>query len=370
MSNFIETFLSGQRDRSGIPFGEGLERLTLHMNGVQKAKIYGVAGPQKSGKSTFADYAFVISPYLNSLLTGAKIRWIYYSFEIDRVSKEFDFATFFLNYDYNIETVKLPPGILRDGKDVIEISPSYLRGTLMDDNYKTIKIDDNIFEKLKEVYENRIVPLFGEYSAEGVQITPGLIKFIEYRLNPTGVYKNLKAIAEKEGKMFVNGNGDWTGYKPDDEDLLTIVVVDHMRKLKSERNWQMKQTIDKMSEYMVILRNLLGYTFVPILHTNRNLTSGEKIKLAGQDIYPTSDDLKDSGNLAEDCDYLLTVFNPNDDKYNIKEHFGFKIKDSKNNRLYPNMRTIHLVESRHCEFPQHFKVTMKGNIKRFKKFDV
>lgn len=367
MSNFITKFNDGQQDLTrGIPFGRGLEQISLIMNGIQDHKIYGVAGPQKSGKSTLTDYAFVLEPYLYSLDTGVKIQWVYYSFEIDRVSKEFDFATFFLHNDFGIEMIKLPPGVLRDGKDTIELSPQYLRGILMDDNFQPIKIDTYVYECLKQVYDNRIIPLFGEYSEEGIKISDGLIDFREGRENPTGVYKDMLKKAESEGTFIKDNNEKYISYTPG-ESITTIVVVDHIRKLKLERNFQIKQTIDKMSEYMVILRNLLGYVFVPILHTNRNLTSGEKIKFAGQDLYPTADDLKDSGNLGEDCDYLLTIFNPNDDKYNLKEHFGFKIKDSHNNRLYPNLRTIHLVESRHCEFPRHFKVNMKGNFKKFEK---
>ena len=60
--------------------------------------------------------------------------------------------------------------------------------------------------------------------------------------------------------------------------------------------------------------------------------------------------------------------NPNDDKYNITKHFNVDIRDSRNNILHPNFKTIHLVSSRHCEFPRHFSVNMKGNIKKFEKF--
>lgn len=73
-------------------------------------------------------------------------------------------------------------------------------------------------------------------------------------------------------------------------------------------------------------------------------------------------------NLAEDADYLFTMFNPNDGKYNLNTHFDLELKDSKNNPFFPNMRTLHLVESRHCLFPQHFRTEMLGNVKSFKEF--
>ena len=51
MSNFIEEFNKGQRgEAKGIPFGEGLESITIDTSGIHKARIYGVGGPEKSGK--------------------------------------------------------------------------------------------------------------------------------------------------------------------------------------------------------------------------------------------------------------------------------------------------------------------------------
>lgn len=370
MSNFIEEFKKGQRSSNkGIPFGRGLESITIDTNGIQRARIYGVAGPEKSGKSTFTDYAFVLEPYLHSLENNLQINWVYYSFEIDRVSKEFDFMAFFLHNDFNITDIPLEEGVTKDGENFIPLSSDYLRGYVLDDNNQTIKIHPRIKDYIIKTYEKRIVPLFGEYDAKGIQIKKGLINFKEGRENPTGIYKDLLAIAEEEGTLLKNGN-NYISYTPRNPEAYKIIVIDHIRKIKPERGWLLKQTIDKTSEYLVILRNLLKFTFVPILHTNRNMSSTDRLNFYKGDVYPNSNDLKDSGNLGEDCNYLFTTFNPNDDQYNIKEHFGFKIRDSKNNLLYPNLKTIHLVSSRHCEFPRHYKVNMLGNIKKFENFNI
>ena len=304
MSNFIEEFNKGQRgEAKGIPFGEGLESITIDTSGIHKARIYGVGGPEKSGKSTFTDYAFVIQPYLYCLEHGIPIDWEYYSFEIDRVSKEFDFLTYFLHKDYGVLNIKLPDGITYKGSNILQLNPEYLRGHLLDDKYNLIKIHNDLKPLVKECYEKRIIPLFGEYASNGVRIRKGAINFKEGRDNPTGIYKDLIAIANKEGVITKDNNDIYISYKPNDPKKMKIVVIDHIRKLKSERNWQMKQVIDKMSEYMVELRNLLGYTFVPILHTNRNLASTDKLSYFKNDIYPTSNDLKDSG-----LEILILIF--------------------------------------------------------------
>lgn len=70
-------------------------------------------------------------------------------------------------------------------------------------------------------------------------------------------------------------------------------------------------------------------------------------------------------NLAEDADYVFTLFNPNDQRYNLQKHFGTQIRDTNGNEIYPNLITAHLVESRHCVYPQHFALNMFGGIKNF-----
>lgn len=372
--NLIEEFKKGQSGgNKGLPMGDGLANVSKSINGVQRGRIYGVAAAPKAGKSTFVDYAFVIQPFLYAIEHNIPVEWIYFSFELDRISKEFDFATYFLYHDFGIETVQLEDGIFytSGGKrnSFISLSPDYLRGRLQDDNGNIIKVKDTIKDALKIVYDTRIIPMFGEYDSKGLQVKKGYIKFIEQKDNPTGIYKYLKKHAEKSGQFVSYQSGNVSrigGYVANNPEKYTIIVMDHLRKLLNERGWQMKQSVDKMVEYMVELRNWCGYTFVPIIHTNRGMTDVDRIRHAGEELYPSSDDIKDTGNLAEDADYVFTIFNPNDERYRLKKHFGLELKDTKGNPFYPDMRTIHLVESRHCIFPQHFRANMLGNLKSFR----
>ena len=367
--NFIEEYKKGQTGgNKGLPMGPGLMNVAKAVNGVQRGRIYGIAAPPKAGKSTFTDYAFVVQPFLYAVENNIAIEWIYFSFELDRVSKEFDFATYFLYHDHKVESIKLPEGIKKDGKTEVGLSPDYLRGRMQDDEGKTIKVDAAIFELIKKVYIERVIPLFGEYDSNGNQVSKGYITFIEEKDNPTGLYKYLKKHAEKDGKFITQKYGKTnriTGYKPNNPGKYTIIVTDHLRKLLPERGFQMKQTVDKYIEYSVELRNWCGYTFAHIIHLNRGMTETGRMKEFGDMLFPGSDDIKDPGNLAEDADFIFTIFNPNDQRYNLKKHFGTVIKDSRDNPIFPNLRTVHLVESRHCEFPQHFRTNMFGGLKNF-----
>lgn len=377
--NFIETFNEGQKGGSrGLYMGEGLKSVSQVINGVQKAKIYGVGAAPKAGKTTFADYGFVIEPYLDAVKCNIPFEVIYFSYEIDRVSKEFDFASHFISRDFGITEIELPEGTTKEGSSIIEMSSDYLMGRIQDDDNNIIKINSEVQKALKIVYETRIVPLFGEFAKDGTRIKKGIIDFNEDRENPTGIWKYLLNYAKENGtiktKTYTNKEGNKKqkviGYTPNDADKIVLVIIDHLRKVKEERGFTLKQTVDKTIAYSVELRNQFKFSFLHIIHLNRNMTDINRIRYSGDMLYPNSDDIKDSGNLPEECNYMFTMFNPNDERYNLNKHFGKNIKDGHGNELFPNMRTLHLVESRHCTYPQHFRLNMFGNIKNFEKLNI
>jgi len=380
MSNFIVEFKKGQVGKNkGLPMGKGLEAISKAIDGIQRGMMYVIASSPKVGKSTFVNYAFIISPYLYSLENpSVKIRWIYYSWEMDRVTMEFDYVCHFLYSDYGISRIDLPPGVTHERKPYIDISSSFIRGQKKDDNNNIILVPEFLYEKIKIIYNERIIPLFGEYSESGVLIKRGLIDFIDRADNPTGIYKNILNFADARGTFikeeYFSERTNKTesrivGYKPNNPDEYVIVILDTIRKVRRERNFSLKETVDKTIEYATELRNFLKYTFVPIVHLNREMADIERLKFMGDLIFPQPETIKETGNLSEEATHIFTMFNPNDERYNLTKHFGLVIKDSKRNELYPNLRTIHLVESRYVPYPQHFRVNMNGALKDFKKFE-
>lgn len=381
--NFKERF---ERGLQGLNFGlpTGLDAIDKVTGGIQKEAIYGIAAGPKVGKTTFVDYSFVIAPYLHYLEILKKgnpenleIEWIYFSFEINRIKKEFKYVAFFMKHDYNIDTFK--------HKDsVYDISPNYLEGKMKDNDGEIIRPSEEHQKIVYQIYEDRIIPLFGEYDNKGKQIKPGLIKFVEQRDNPTGLRNYIGRYTAKTGtwhwedyqEEVIVGNETKTvtkqkraGWTPNSPNKFVIIVTDHLRKLKEERGFTKKQLIDKYIEYQVEFRNWCRFTFVDIIHLNRNLSDTNRIKYQSEFLYPTGDDIKETGNLSEEADYIFTMMNPNDEKYNIKKHFGLEIKNSSNDELYPNYRSIHLVESRDTECPLHFRAKMRGHINSMEPFE-
>lgn len=375
--NFIDKVKDGQRGKN-VGLSTGLKALDKTIDGIQRKAIYGIAAAPKVGKTTLTDSCFVIEPFLYYLNymehhpdSPLRIHWIYYSFEIDRVKKEMKYAAHFMARDYGVYN------FMYNGR-LYQMSQRYLEGKLTDENDldeagnpKVIKLLPEHLQMLKEIYTRRIIPLFGEYDTHGTKIRDGYIDFIEERENPTGLRNYIFKYANENGKFVtqkyntLNEQGQTvtreriSGYNPNNSSLYTIIITDHVRKLKKERGFTMKENIDKWIEYQVELRNWCSFTFVDVVHLNRSLASIDRIKYLSEFLYPTGDDVKDTGNISEEADYLLTMFNPQDEKYGIKRHFKLDLEG------YPNYRSIHLVESRDTECPAHLQVNMFGNINTF-----
>ena len=380
--NFEHRFRLGLAGQNfGLP--TGMPKLDKMIGGVQKAAIIGVAAGPKVGKTTLVDYAFVLSPseyYLAQLEEGnplnLEVEWIYFSFEISRVKKEFKYVTYYMAKDYGITTF--------DWKDEVQdLTPNYLEGKLRDKHEELIIPSEEHQRIVLEIYRNKIIPLFGEYDEKNVRIKKGLIDFVDVRDNPTGlrnyigkysiengtwtksIYWEDSGLKGNDGKAIKNKKEKRESWTPHNPNKQTIIVTDHMRKVKDERGYQKKQLVDKWIEYQVEFRNWCGYTFIDIIHLNRGMGDVQRLKYNNEFIYPTGDDVKETGNLSEDADYLLTMMNPNDDKYGLTKHFGLQIKTTANDEIYPNYISVHLVESRDTECPVHLRTIMKGNINHF-----
>lgn len=367
--NFIEVFKEGKAGKNrGL--STGLPNLDRAIRGIQRKQSIGLAAAPKVGKTSLTDFAFLIGPYEDAKKRGIldNVNWIYFSYEVDRVSKEFKIAAYYMYKKFGVFSF--------DYKGVnYLLSAEYLMGKelhrLPNGDTELIPVSSEHEEMLKQVYYEEIVPLFGEYSPTGVRLKKGKIDFIENPENPTGLRNYLLHYSEQNGrylseKYFTKDDSGNTitktkrgAYIPNNPELTTIIIVDHIRKLKRERGYSLKETIDKWLEYHVELRNKCGYTFVNICHSNRNVSSIERLKYSKEWIYPTSDDIKDSGNLAEESTIMLTMFNPTDKKYGLDKHMGVEIAS------HPNYRSLHLTDNRNGECPLHMQLNMFGNINYF-----
>lgn len=349
--NFSTVFKQGLLGKNiGIPMG--IPSLDANMNGIQRKSIYVVGAPPKCGKTTLVDYCFLISPFLYKQQNpDLPLDIIYYSWEIDRVSKEFKMAAFFLEHDYGINSF-----IHED--NTYDIDATYLMGRKRDLNNVPITVNSDISNVLREVYEKRIIPMFGEYDDDGRKIQKGVVDLVTQKLTPSQVKSDIESYLKARGTI---NNGKWI---PNNPNQWTICIFDHLRKVLREKKMSLKEAVDALSNDQVEMRNNHGLTFVDIIHLNRSMSDTQRQKHLGDELYPTGDDIKDTGNLSEDANYILTMFNPMDEKYGLTSHFGKAL----NKTTHKNYRSLHLVESRDTECPMHFRLNMFGATNRFEQF--
>jgi len=170
--------------------------------------------------------------------------------------------------------------------------------------------------------------------------------------NPTGIYKECKKYALKNGKVIkrkeirvnIMGNEEYIDvfdhYEKDDPNEIVLTLVDTLNLLNSEKGYNKKQTIDKMSEYGIFIRDT--YLQSPLFIQQQN-TSNESIEnFKYSRIRPTTSGLGDSTNPARDANITLSIFSPF--KFGLKEYLGYSIDKFKD-----HFRTLEVLTNRDGE---------------------
>lgn len=173
------------------------------------------------------------------------------------------------------------------------------------------------------------------------------VEFSEER-NCTGIYHVLFNYAKGHGKSiyrslgYENKEGNeykkFNHYVPDDPKEYVIPIVDHVSLLSPERGFDLRESINKLSEYFVILRNRYGYSPVAVQQQSTETTSLEAFK--SRKIRPTMAGLGDSKYTAHDCDMMLGLCSPY--AYELPNYLGYDVS-----KFRDNIRFMEVVVNRH-----------------------
>lgn len=236
----------------GIPMG--FNRLNRYV-GIRKSMYYLIGGLTGSGKTSFIDDAFVLNPFdwyiENKDTTPIKLKVIYRSMERSRAYKLAKWVS---------RKIFLDTGT--------EIGVSKLLGWI-----------DILSEEELALYDS-----YKGYMDEMETI----IEIIDGAENPVGIAKDLKDYALKNGKI-VEVDEFKKEYLPDNENLITLVVLDHIGLLKTTKTLPNKKAaIDKMSDELRYARDFFGFSPVVVSQFNRSLSNPMRIK-AG-DVEPQLED--------------------------------------------------------------------------------
>jgi len=296
----VDKGLSGRNN--GIPMG--FNRLNSHI-GIRRGMYFLVGGNTGSGKTSFIDDAFVLNPfdwYISQKAPNVKLRVIYRSMERPKTYK---FAKWVARKIFIDHGIIIPVNKLLGWTD------------------KMNKDEHDLFL----MYEDYI----GNMSE--------VITIIDGPENPVGIAKELKAHALNNGSIEQLDEYNKI-YVPNDENEVTIVILDHIGLLKTTKDQTTKkEAIDKMSDELRYARDFYGYTPVVVSQFNRSISNPMRIK--NGDVEPQLEDFSESSSTQNDADVVLALFDPI--RYKVEDPSGYqleKLKDQFGAKYFRSLRLI------------------------------
>lgn len=295
--------LKGFRNSIPSPF----VRFRPDFLGIQKRKYYVVTSSTKGAKTQFSSYTFLYTPLFEAIENPDKrrIKIFYYSLEDTPEDIMLRFMSHLL---YRFDDIHISPEDLQSVRE----------GKLLD--LKILELlDSEKYRKYLDFFESHT-----EFSESS---------------NPTGVWKECIAYAEKHGKSIYRnvtikddfGNDKiikkFVKYIPDDQEEYVIIFIDHVSLITQERDLNLKQSIDKLSEYLKTLRNRYGY--IPVV-IQQQAFAGEGLDAIKENkLRPTIANLSDSKYPSRDANVVLGLFSPY--KFELRDYKGYDITKLKDN---------------------------------------
>jgi replicative DNA helicase len=324
---FKDVIKSIDRGKIGLNTGlyHGLDRLREFIPDIQQSTYYLVGGEPSTGKTAFADDFFMYKPFeflMEDVDSKIKVNWIYFSLEISKLRKITKgicrklFTDYGLSLDINY--------VLSKGKNRIS-----------DDIYERVIKTADYFDKLED-----------------------RLQVVDTPINPDGIYAYLHKYAEANGQFIKVGEHN-TVYVPKDENLYTIIIVDHIGLIKALQGLNKKQSIDRLSEYMIYYRNKCNFSSVLISQFNRALSSTDRFKL--EMVEPQISDFKETGNPVEDADITFGLFNPS--RYRLEQFRGYNI-----DKLKQYFRSLSILKNRDGEADKVLGMKFEGAVGHFSEY--
>lgn len=288
-----------ERIRAGIEgkyegLDNGLERINDYIFGVQKACYTLIGGLSGSAKTTLLDF-ILLNAINDAKAKSIPINITYYSWEVDEDSKKCNWLSVLVYRNYG---VVIPPEKIKGlGKN-----------RLTDDELKMIESTipelDETFKQINWVWDSQHpTKMYNDWW--NCMITKGNLVKEKYKDENN---------ADKERII------GFEAYNPEE---YNIVAGDHLSLAKLQQGFNLKQNIDKLSEYMILCRNLFKMTFIWLQQFNQSLSSVERMKFKGADISPQQSDFRDTTNPYIDADVVMGLMNAH--KMDMDRCLGYDI---------------------------------------------
>jgi replicative DNA helicase len=189
-----------------------------------------------------------------------------------------------------------------------------------------------------------------------------VITIIDGPENPIGIAKQLRDHALENGVMEDVDQYN-KRYIPNNENELTIVVIDHIGLLKPTKDYPTKkQLIDKMSDDLRYARDMYGYSPVVVSQFNRDISSPMRLK--NGDVEPQLEDFADSSQTQNDADVVLALFDPM--RYKVQDPSGYDLNKLRDEFGAKYFRSLRLIKNSYGEDDVRIGLGFLGQIGMFK----
>lgn len=277
--------------------------------GVEQGKYIAVTAATKGYKSQFSSFLFIYNSILYSYNNPGKINVniLYYPLEETPETVIERFMCYLL-YTMSNKNVR--------------INPQNLRST--DENKP---LQDSVIELLESDKYKDVLEYFLEH-----------IHF-QTDTNPTGIYNSAKEFIQYQGENVykripikntvtgvVENKKVFDYFKSNGSNEYNLIYIDHISLISTESRMDLRESINKLSEYLVILRN--KYNFTPIVIQQQVFNETIDAFKIGK-LKPTVTGLSDSKYVARDANLVMSLFTPFN--YELKDYLGYDITKFKKN---------------------------------------
>lgn len=299
-------------------YSMGLPKLEGIIDGVTKETYTLILSNSGAGKSSFALYAYVYKPLMEHL-DDDNYKVLFFALEMSEWSLYIKLLSIYIFEKY---------GIQLSFKEILSKKKEYI---LSDEHYEIVKECKPWIEKISkklEVYDKHV--------------------------NANTVYAILRKRLESMGRF--QETDTQLLYLPNNPNLIYTVVIDHIGLISVPVGSTLKQEIDKLSAYLVTLREKCRISPVVVQQANREQGNIERFK-QGKSAF-TINDAKDSGNTVQDCNIMIALYNPHRD--GLKTYKNYDIK-----QLKSSFRSIMCLKNRFGDCDVEVGVNFFGGINLF-----
>jgi replicative DNA helicase len=272
----------------------GLDRTNKYIFNWQRSCYYLLGGLSGAAKTTLLDF-MLLNAIDEADSKGINVNIFYYCLEISEDVKKANWLSVLIYRKYK---KVVPPEAIRGLGD----------SRLTEEELAMV---EDLLPKLESIWSR----IFWTFNS----------------INPTGLYKDVWKFMINRGTIEYENYQDEQGktkqrivrYTNNDPNEYNFIVADHIALFGRERGYDLKQNLDKLSEYLVTLRNTFHVTIAMLQQFNQGLNNFERQQFRGVDLSPAQNDFKDSSNPYQDADVVMGLMNAY--KMQLDEYLGYDI---------------------------------------------